>query len=125
MRNVVVLENPMSEDESILRPTLMGSLLDAARNNLAHGAERVALFDSGTVYLAGADDGLAREHHALGVLLAGPLTPPSWRSSQPPAADFFTAKALATAVLDTLRVHWDVRPSDAWAFLHPGRAAEV
>ncbi|UGS36214.1 phenylalanine--tRNA ligase subunit beta [Capillimicrobium parvum] len=125
MRAVVVLENPMSEDESILRPTLMGSLLDAARHNLAHGAERVALFDSGTVYLAGADDGLAHEHHGLGVVLAGPLTPPSWRSAQAAPADFFTAKALAGAVLDTLRVPWEVRPSDHWAFLHPGRAAEV
>jgi phenylalanyl-tRNA synthetase beta chain len=125
MRAVVALENPMSEDESILRPTLMGSLLDAARHNLSHGADRVALFDSGAVYLAGGDDGLAREHHGLGALLAGPLTAGSWRSPEPPAADFFTAKALAGAVLDAVRVAWDVRPSEAWAFLHPGRAAEV
>ena len=125
MRAVVELENPMSEDESILRPTLMGALLDAARHNLAHGAEHVALFDSGTVYLAGAEDGLAREHHGLGALLAGPLTPPSWRSPAPPAADEVTVKALAGAVLDTVRVAWEVRPSDAWPFLHPGRAAEV
>src|SRR5256885_14366812 len=34
---VVALENPMSEEEPILRPTLLGSLLDAARPNRAHG----------------------------------------------------------------------------------------
>ncbi len=30
-----------------MRTTLLGSLLDAARLNLARGAERVALFESG------------------------------------------------------------------------------
>ncbi|HEY8582394.1 MAG TPA: phenylalanine--tRNA ligase subunit beta, partial [Capillimicrobium sp.] len=77
MRSVVALENPMSEEDSILRPTLLGSLLDAARHNLAHGVPRVALFDSGTVYLTA--DHLADEHHGLGAVLAGPLSPPTWR----------------------------------------------
>ena len=35
----------------LLRTTLLGGLLDAARHNLARGAERVALFESGRVYL--------------------------------------------------------------------------
>jgi phenylalanyl-tRNA synthetase beta chain len=125
MRSVVVLDNPMSEDESILRPTLLGSLLDAARHNAAHGVERIALFDSGTVYLAGAEDGLAHEHHGLGALLAGPVVEATWRSPRPPVADFFAAKALVGSVLDTLRVPWEARPSGDWPFLHPGRAAEV
>src|SRR4029453_3098236 len=43
--------NPLSVDHSELRTTLLGSLLAAARFNLAHGAERVALFESGRVYL--------------------------------------------------------------------------
>ncbi|HEU4657573.1 MAG TPA: phenylalanine--tRNA ligase subunit beta [Capillimicrobium sp.] len=127
MRSVVVLENPMSEEDSVMRPTLLGSLLDAARHNVAHGVSRVGLFDSGTVYLAdpGSADGLPHEHHGLGVVLAGPLQPPTWRSPKPPVADFFAAKALVGAVLDTLRVPWEVRPSGRWSFLHPGRAAEV
>ena len=35
MRRVVALENPLSEEQSIMRPTLIGSLLDAARYNAA------------------------------------------------------------------------------------------
>ena len=45
------VSNPLSEDQSVMRTTLLGSLLDAARYNLARGAERVALFESGRVYL--------------------------------------------------------------------------
>jgi phenylalanyl-tRNA synthetase beta chain len=128
MRNVVVLENPMSEEDAILRPTLLGSLLDAARHNLAHGADSVALFDSGTVYrswLESEQATPANEHHGLGVLLVGPLGPATWRSPKPRAADFFAAKALVGAVLDTLRVPWEARPASDWSFLHPGRSAEI
>jgi phenylalanyl-tRNA synthetase beta chain len=129
LRNVVALDNPMSEDDAVLRPTLMGSLLDAARHNLAHGADSVALFDSGTVYHAWADGQAhataANEHHGLGALLVGPLDPPTWRSPKPAGADFFAVKALVGAVLDTLRVPWEARPAAHWSFLHPGRSAEV
>ncbi len=132
MRNVVVLENPMSEEDAILRPTLLGSLLDAARHNVAHGvahgAESVALFDSGTVYRSWLDSERATpadEHHALGVLLVGPLEPATWRRPKPPVADVFAAKALLGAVLDTLRVPWEARPAAEWPFLHPGRSAEI
>jgi phenylalanyl-tRNA synthetase beta chain len=122
----------MSEGDAILRPTLLGSLLEAARHNLAHGVDQVALFDSGTVYRAWAE-GLSPEdrrspvdeHHGLGVLLVGPPQPATWRSPRPPAADFFAAKALVGAVLDALRVGWDVRAAADWPFLHPGRSAEV
>ena len=34
-----------------MRTTVLGSLLGAARYNLARGAERVALFESGRAYL--------------------------------------------------------------------------
>src|SRR5262249_15575888 len=40
----VVLENPMSEDLSVLRTTLVGSLLDVAAYNQHRGASGVALF---------------------------------------------------------------------------------
>ena len=47
----VALSNPLSEEQSRMRTVLLGSLLDAAARNLARGAERVALFEAGAVYL--------------------------------------------------------------------------
>ncbi len=47
----IVLSNPLSEDQSVMRTTVLGSLLDVAQRNLAHGADRVAIFESGRVYL--------------------------------------------------------------------------
>ncbi len=123
MRRVVALENPLSEAQSIMRPTLLGSLLDAASRNVSRNGPDVAIFESGTVYRAAPEHGPAEEHHALGALLSGALAPRSWRGD-PARADFFAAKALLAALLDKLRVDWWVEPG-SWPFLHPGRSAAV
>src|ERR1700733_9289949 len=47
----VMLANPLSEDQSVMRTTVLGSLLDVVQRNLARGADAVALFESGRAYL--------------------------------------------------------------------------
>jgi phenylalanyl-tRNA synthetase beta chain len=123
LRRVVTIENPLSEAQSTMRPTLLGSLLDAARHNVARNGPDVAIFESGTVYRASPDGRLADEHHGLGVLLSGALTDRSWRGERG-EVDFFAAKALLGALLDKLHVDWSVQPK-SWPFLHPGRSAAV
>jgi phenylalanyl-tRNA synthetase beta chain len=123
LRRVIRLENPMSDAQSVMRPTLLGSLLDAARHNVARNGPDVAIFESGTVYRASDDERPADEHHGLGVLLSGALAPRSWNGA-PAQADFFAAKALLGALLEKLHVSWSVEPC-GWPFLHPGRSAAV
>ncbi len=132
MRAVVTLENPMSEGQSIMRPTLLGSLLDGARHNVARNGPDVAIFESGTVYRAARDttdgdghggDRAADEHHGLGVLLSGGMTPRAWQGERR-EADFFAAKGLLAGVLDRFHLPWSVQVHE-WPFLHPGRSAAV
>jgi phenylalanyl-tRNA synthetase beta chain len=122
-RDVVVLENPMSEDQSVLRTTLAGALLDAARHNTARGMPDLALFECGTVYRATGEK-LPYEHRALGGILTGRLHPPTWGTAEPPQAGFFVAKGMLVAALDAIRVRWEVEPATE-PFLHPGRTARV
>jgi len=137
LRSVVKIENPLSEEQSIMRPTLLGSLLDAARHNVARNGPDLAIFESGAVYRAIGDpasredrdpipgsDRPADEHHALGGLLTGQLEAPSWRG-RGGEADFFATKALLGSLLDRFHIHWSVREASHWPFLHPGRSAEV
>jgi phenylalanyl-tRNA synthetase beta chain len=65
LRQVVRIENPMSETQSTLRPTLLGSLLDVARHNVSHNGPDVAIFESGAVYRS------APAGAAVGEALAG------------------------------------------------------
>ncbi len=124
LRRVLALENPLSEAQSVMRPTLMGSLLDAAAHNVSRGRPDVAIFESGAVYRAAQEGPLADEHHALGALLTGALVPRAWRGGPPEESDFFAVKALLAAVLDRFAVDWAVTP-EQWPFLHPGRSAAV
>jgi phenylalanyl-tRNA synthetase beta chain len=130
LRRVVALENPLSDAQSIMRPTLLGSLLDGARHNVSRGRADIAIFESGTVYRASRDRRPAdthtgtHEHHGLGVLLCGQLTPRAWRGERM-QADFFTAKALLAALLERFHVDWQVQPTEQTPFLHPARSAAV
>ena len=136
---VLRVENPLSEDLSVMRPLLLPGLLDAARHNAAHGRAGVALFESAHVYLpAGAlepaPEGSPRaktpasEPKRLAALLteAGRT---GWRT---PAreADFFATKSLLEALMEAAGVaDWRVEPAGAGPaarpFLHPGRSAAV
>jgi phenylalanyl-tRNA synthetase beta chain len=127
------IENPLSEELSVMRPLLLPGLLDAARHNTAHGRAGVSLFESGHVYLPTgplepAPDGSpggktpAEEHHHLGALLTE-AAPAGWRTPARPA-DFYAAKALLEAVLDAAGVEWRADEGGR-PFLHPGRAAAV
>ena len=135
---VVKLANPMSEDQSVLRTSLLGPLLDNVERNRARGNEDVRLWQYGAIYLAhdpadgnGAGppavpglDRLPTERQHLAALLTGHLRPPSWREGEPARADFFSAKGVLEAVMAALRVPWEVEPSRE-PFLHPGRSARV
>jgi len=124
---VVELQNPMSADQAQLRTTLLGSLLDVAQRNRVRGAATLRLFEAGAVYLPSADTGhsLPREPYHVGVLLAGPSRPATWRDPDPRPADLFAAKGVLAGLLDALRAPWTVQATRAHAFLHPGRSANV
>lgn len=131
----VRLRNPLSEDLSEMRTTLLGSLLTSVRHNVARGREDVALFEEGAVYFdrphgreptaaEARSTPLPDERMHFGALLTGRLRPPSWGDPSPPSADFFAAKGVLETLLGALRVEFSVvRGSDP--FLHPGRAARV
>jgi phenylalanyl-tRNA synthetase beta chain len=130
---VLRLDNPLSEDHSVMRPLLLPGLLDAARHNAAHGRPGVRLFESAHVYRpsepldaapAEAPGGRlpALERHHLAMLFTEAV-PGGWRSERRPA-DFFAARAVLEAVLEVAGVDW-VAEEGGRSFLHPGRAASI
>ncbi|MGZ5314431.1 MAG: phenylalanine--tRNA ligase subunit beta [Solirubrobacterales bacterium] len=136
-RELIAVGNPLSVEQSVLRTLLLGSLLDAARLNLARGASHVALFESGHVYLGGehrqrpgalggsfSGDHVAPvwEPHHLAYLAAGaPLQ--GWASS-PGEPDYFAAKSVLETLFGRLGVPVAVEAAEQ-PFLHPGRSARV
>jgi phenylalanyl-tRNA synthetase beta chain len=113
------IANPLSEDQSVMRPLLLPGLLDAARRNAAYDRAGVSYFESAHVYrMAGpldAPEGSpggklpAAERHHVGALVTD---------------DFYAAKGVLEGLLGTIRVPFTVEPGER-PFLHPGRAASV
>jgi phenylalanyl-tRNA synthetase beta chain len=130
--------NPLSAEHSVQRTSLLGSLLDAARYNLAHGAERVALVESARAYLreggsphggvlagkfAGERDAPAFEPWRIACIAAGELRAGGWRGG-PVEADFYSVKGILEALAEQLGAGVDVLPGEE-PFLHPGRSGRV
>ena len=116
-----VLENPISEDMKVMRPSLLPGLLSAVRRNLDRGAASVRLFELGRRYLA---DG---EHPALVLVLAGERSASQWQTGKAQSFDAFDAKALclellraAGAPVDNLQVM-----GEAGSIYHPGQSATL
>jgi phenylalanyl-tRNA synthetase beta chain len=120
---VLLLANPLSEDQSAMRTALLPGLLATAQRNLARDLGSPAIFEIGRVFLSNGPDIQPEERLHLGVLLAGEVTPKTWRSDPKPA-DFYVVKGLLAGVLEALGVDWRLVDGGP-AFLHPGRAAEV
>ena len=116
-----VLQNPISEDMKVMRPSLLPGLLSAVQRNMDRGASSVRLFEIGRRYLT---DG---EHPTLVLVLAGDKAPRSWQGGKAQGFDAFDAKAMclellreAGAPVDNLMVM-----GDAGAVYHPGQSATL
>ncbi len=136
--NPIMLSNPLSEEQSVMRTTVLGSLLDVASRNVARGASRLALFEAASAYLRGDPPGEggglagafrgqrpapATESHRYAALALGPLLPRSWRGGGEPA-DFFALKGVLESLASGLGVELAFAPGEQ-PFLHPGRSAAV
>jgi phenylalanyl-tRNA synthetase beta chain len=132
------ISNPLSAEHSVERTVVLGSLLDAVRYNRAHGADRVALAESGRVYLregGSPHDGVlagkfvgrcpapAYEPWRIACLATGPLWPEDWRGTSM-GAEFHSVKGALETLAGRLGVAVEVRPGEE-PFLHPGRSGRV
>jgi phenylalanyl-tRNA synthetase beta chain len=92
--SAIELRNPLSEDHVSLRPSLISGLLAVLERNIRTGAERVAIFELGRVFVPPA----GKEERRLGILVSGNLaTAPTWRSDRKVGDSwlgFFDAKGI-------------------------------
>ncbi|MGC4761197.1 phenylalanine--tRNA ligase subunit beta [Micromonospora trifolii] len=147
-RPAVRLANPLSEEEPLLRTTLLGPLLGILKRNLGRGHRDLALYEIGAVFhprvgagsppamgvdrrptdaeFAAADAVVPAQPVHVAVVLSGDLDPAGWWGAGRPAgwADAIEAArdVLAAAGIPDERV--EVRATE-YAPWHPGRCAEL
>ncbi|CAN5657063.1 phenylalanine--tRNA ligase subunit beta [soil metagenome] len=140
--NVVEIQNPLSQDGSKLRASLLPGLLDATARNRAYGIRGVALFEVGSVVTANPSEdkeaanqfrftGVVSEFESssglmgvsettkMAAVLAGVTQPTSWNSPEK-RAGFFEAKGIVERLVPGAKFEARKEP-----FLHPGRSTRV
>jgi len=146
-RRALRLANPLSDEEPLLRTTLLPGLLATLRRNLSRGiGSGVALFEAGPVYvpsheqtpipprlgvdrrptddeIAAVLDVLPRQPLHLGVALAGERAPHGWWGGGREASWADAIQAVREAA-EAVGVHIDVRAAER-APWHPGRCAAI
>jgi phenylalanyl-tRNA synthetase beta chain len=145
-RNALRLANPLSDEEPLLRTTLLPGLLTALRRNIGRGNTSLALFEVGNVVrpgpdplpsaprpavdrrpsddeIAALDASLPAQPERVAVVLAGDAELPGWWGAGRYGgwADVIEA---ARVVARQARVEVTVR-TDAHAPWHPGRCAAL
>jgi len=90
------LGNPVSENESYLRASLLESISRRAEFNLAHRVADIRLFEIGSAFSPAPDgSGLPLEQMRLGILMMGRRRPAHFTEPQPPAIDEWDARGVA------------------------------
>ena len=115
LRDSLKILNPLGEDTSIMRTTVLPSMLEILTRNYNYRNQNVRLYEVGRIYLPGGEDGLAVENKILSMGAYGE------------DMDFYTLKGCVEAILKDLRAS-DVRfvvPNETNPSYHPGRVADV
>ncbi|HKJ71413.1 MAG TPA: phenylalanine--tRNA ligase subunit beta [Gammaproteobacteria bacterium] len=116
------LANPLSREQSVMRPDLFAGLLETAAANQARQNERLRLFELGRVFPR--VDGAIQQRDAVGGLIAGPVDPPHWAGERR-GADFFDAKGHVEALLARAGAAGAAFESAEHPALHPGQSARI
>ena len=120
--------NPIASPLSVMRSSLLGSLINVLHYNLARRSDRVRIFELGRAYIRNPtiqDD----DSHVAGIdqplrlagLVSGGVDELQWGAKER-AADFFDVKGDIEALFASRALHFVAATHPA---LHPGRSARI
>jgi phenylalanyl-tRNA synthetase beta chain len=126
--NPIKLLNPIASQMSVMRSSLLGSLLQVLKFNQARKLSRVRVFELGRVFLRDASvkstdtsvEGFNQPMRVAG-LASGSVDTLQWGRKEQ-GADFYDVKGDVEALLAPLKAHFvpGIHPA-----MHPGRCAQV
>lgn len=123
-RNPIRIDNPLSEDQSVMRTTLLCGLLEIMKRNVRMGSLDLKLFEVGKVFVSREKTGLPLEKNHLCCLLTGMQNGDDWQSKR--AADFYDLKGCAESIFADLGIRKvKFRPDLPEPFLHPGKSCVI
>ncbi|OFW56009.1 MAG: phenylalanine--tRNA ligase subunit beta [Candidatus Solincola sediminis] len=122
--DVFRVRNPISEEFSVMRPSLMPGLLETLRFNFNRRVTDLHLYEIGRVFLSDGDEKLPREPLRLGCIMSGEWFHKQWGGERE-EADFYTIKGVLEELIGALNIcDWDIRAKE-FPFLHPAQSGLI
>ena len=123
-RRFVVIKNPLTEDQSIMRTTLAYGLLETLKKNLHNASFNLKLFEIGRTFFKRHDGELPEERNILAALAAGKVSDDLWGSKV--SVDFYDLKGSLENIFQDLKLDsCRCRTETSEPFLHPGQSCGV
>lgn len=125
-RRFVKIMNPLTDEQSVMRTTLLYGLLQTMRTNVNSGCLDLRFFEMGKTFIAGTEEGaLPKEREKIGALITGARYDGLWHSKGL-QADFYDLKGCAENLFRAIHMA-DVsfKAAEDVTCLHPGRACRI
>ena len=123
-RRLVRIKNPLGEDLSVMRTTMIYGLLETAKKNANNGSFDLSIFEIGRIFLRRKAGELPEEKNMLAGLLTGKMTDDLLGSRK--TVDFYTLKGCLENIFFDLKLNNCRYNSKAVEpFLHPGKSCGI
>ena len=120
-RNFVVIRNPLTEEQSVMRTTLAYGLLETLKKNINNASANLKIFEIGRIFFKRNSGELPKEENILAGLLSGKISEDFWGAKIP--VDFYDLKGCVENIFYDLKLDQRCqRMENAEPFLHPGQS---
>ena len=126
-RQMVTILNPLTEEQSVMRSSLLPGLLAAMYRNGKYGNENLMIFELGKVFFHTSQDQLPEEIEMISGLWTGERQAKTWHFKGA-EVDFYDMKGVVEAVCDGLNitgVRFAPITGNDNSYLRPGYAAQI
>lgn len=124
-RSVVRLANPLVDEQSVMRTSLLPGLLETVARNISFRTLDLRLFEMRRVYLPKVDAELPHEPVFIAGALTGSREREGWNHGDE-AVDFYDAKGILENIFEQLnvaKVSWTTESPEP--FYHPGKSCTI
>jgi phenylalanyl-tRNA synthetase beta chain len=123
---MAAISNPLTEEDTHLRPSLVPGLVEALRRNLNHGNKNVRLFEFGKVFNLDESGDVEdlQEISRLGLVASGDFYQPFWNTSRD-VFHFHHLKGIVESLVSRVGLEARFQLTSDVPFLHPGVSALI
>ena len=121
MKKLVSVNNPISQNMTIMRPSLLPGLLNTVSYNQNQGIDQIKIFEIGSIFQKSSINKI-KETELIGGLISGLKAKHSWSGSKRPL-DFFDLKGDVESILGDSSGY--VFKKGELPYLHPGKTAFI